>query len=82
MALPARKPSVVVTDRTTPTKMGRPPRYEEGTVFVGARLPRSLVQRLDAYAAAHGRMSRTEALRRVLEVGLAQHECPSHHADQ
>lgn len=72
MALHVHTSSMVGADRTKPTKMGRPPRYEEGTVCIGARLPRGLVQRLDAYAAAHGRMSRTEALRRLLALGLAQ----------
>jgi Ribbon-helix-helix protein, copG family len=50
-------------------KRGRPPTGQ--TPFVGVRLSSQLIARVDAWAAKdNGALSRSEALRRLVELGL------------
>jgi Ribbon-helix-helix protein, copG family len=51
----------------TKRRPGRPPQGP----FVGARLPQDLIDRIDAWAARECDNSRSEAIRRLLELGLA-----------
>jgi len=52
---------------------GRPPQGP----FVGARLPQGLIDKIDAWAARECDNSRSEAIRRLLERGLAAESAPA-----
>ena len=54
-------------------RMGRPPKKDGPAVVVPARLPPALASAVDAWAAASEQpMTRSEAIRRLVELGLAK----------
>lgn len=52
-----------------PKKRGRPPTGSRHPV-TSVRLPRILTRAIDAWAAKNGETSRSEAIRRLVELGL------------
>ena len=59
-----KKSIVVKPKRGRPSTGGRDP-------FVGIRLPKDLIEEIDAWTANHESESRSEAIRRLVELGLS-----------
>jgi metal-responsive CopG/Arc/MetJ family transcriptional regulator len=57
--------------RKSRKKMGRPPMGEEAASIYPMRLPNEIVTAVDAYAEREGIKTRSEAFRRLVEIGLA-----------
>jgi Arc/MetJ-type ribon-helix-helix transcriptional regulator len=54
---------------TVKPKRGRPPSGGRDP-FVGIRLPKSLVEQIGAWSEEHEAKTRSEAIRRLVELGL------------
>jgi metal-responsive CopG/Arc/MetJ family transcriptional regulator len=52
-------------------KMGRPPMGEKRAGIYPMRLPDEIITAVDAYAEREGMKTRSEAFRRLVELGLA-----------
>lgn len=70
--MPRKKAPATPRRTAAPRRIGRPPTIGAAgeTVLVAQRFPVALVKRIDAWAAAHGRVGRSEAMRRLVEDGL------------